>query len=446
MEELADAIEDAQYVNAIASQDDGPKPVIPWEKASPEVMQSWEETVTREHATASRANGDPFSMEWICHQPIGFFLYSQFIKETYDDYSRINFVEEVLRYQKLQKQSTRLEKAAIMAHQFLGFQHVTQNQGKYDSALSSDDFIDSSPSVSFAWSAPPRSEITEYDLARRDKMDSCANVHSVTNISFQTTKTRRNLPEGHGDSTSESDGMTKKELDVMFTLNMDFPVCSESCIGVKGPIRKEIIDILESTNYLPDIIRHSTKVPLQPPPQESSYTRSTLSSEQNLNVDELESDECQVTPISEDITSAEPPYDKKDSPSNMSAHNTSASSFVGSRLLQRFGQTEDASGARSLASSVKHLATQNSIPFGSVTALESGTKNASLQADLFDAAELVVIESLRRMYWVSFMNSDYWIKLKNFLWYQDRRVLPEDFFVMRVLGRGGFGLVTGLFI
>ena len=30
MEELQDAIEDAQYVNAISNVDDGPRPVLPW--------------------------------------------------------------------------------------------------------------------------------------------------------------------------------------------------------------------------------------------------------------------------------------------------------------------------------------------------------------------------------------------------------------------------------
>ena len=42
MEELQDAIEDAQYVNAIATQEDGPRPVLPWEKPTEEQLQEWE--------------------------------------------------------------------------------------------------------------------------------------------------------------------------------------------------------------------------------------------------------------------------------------------------------------------------------------------------------------------------------------------------------------------
>ena len=45
MEELADAIEDAQYVNAISTQDHGPKPVLPWDKPSEEQLAIWEESV-----------------------------------------------------------------------------------------------------------------------------------------------------------------------------------------------------------------------------------------------------------------------------------------------------------------------------------------------------------------------------------------------------------------
>ena len=61
----------------------------------------------------------------------------------------------------------------------------------------------------------------------------------------------------------------------------------------------------------------------------------------------------------------------------------------------------------------------------------------------FDKVEAVVVEGLRQQYWDEFLVSEQHTKLLNFLWYQDRTVVPEDFFVMRVLGRGGFGLVTG---
>ena len=65
---------------------------------------------------------------------------------------------------------------------------------------------------------------------------------------------------------------------------------------------------------------------------------------------------------------------------------------------------------------------------------------------LFDKAETVVMESLRRDYWNLFLESQEFLKAKQFLWYQDRPVVPEDFYIMRVLGRGGFGLVNGTYM
>jgi hypothetical protein len=69
--------------------------------------------------------------------------------------------------------------------------------------------------------------------------------------------------------------------------------------------------------------------------------------------------------------------------------------------------------------------------------------SSTLPENLFDEAELVVADNIREKYWTGFQSSEHYAKLLNFLWFQDRTVVEEDFFVMRVLGRGGFGLVTG---
>jgi hypothetical protein len=63
--------------------------------------------------------------------------------------------------------------------------------------------------------------------------------------------------------------------------------------------------------------------------------------------------------------------------------------------------------------------------------------------DFFDVAEYIIMESLKEQYWIPFTQSTYYTKCKHFLWYQDRKIIPDDFYVLRVLGRGGFGLVTG---
>eukprot|EP00591_Stephanopyxis_turris_P001140 CAMPEP_0195523900 /NCGR_PEP_ID=MMETSP0794_2-20130614/23395_1 /TAXON_ID=515487 /ORGANISM="Stephanopyxis turris, Strain CCMP 815" /LENGTH=779 /DNA_ID=CAMNT_0040653999 /DNA_START=323 /DNA_END=2659 /DNA_ORIENTATION=+ len=71
------------------------------------------------------------------------------------------------------------------------------------------------------------------------------------------------------------------------------------------------------------------------------------------------------------------------------------------------------------------------------------TKKSESNRDIFDLVELIVLEGLKREYWKKFLQSKLYRKWLNFMWFQDRKVVEEDFFLMRVLGRGGFGLVHG---
>jgi len=62
--------------------------------------------------------------------------------------------------------------------------------------------------------------------------------------------------------------------------------------------------------------------------------------------------------------------------------------------------------------------------------------------DIFDDIEVVVFESVKRQYWKQYLLSHEYKRTVNLLWYQDRKVVYADFYTIRVLGRGGFGLVT----
>jgi hypothetical protein len=70
-------------------------------------------------------------------------------------------------------------------------------------------------------------------------------------------------------------------------------------------------------------------------------------------------------------------------------------------------------------------------------------KEEHLTDSFFDKVEAVVIESLRRDYWAGFVESEHYTKMRNFIWFLDRLVVPDDCFTMRVLARGGFGSVIG---
>jgi hypothetical protein len=67
----------------------------------------------------------------------------------------------------------------------------------------------------------------------------------------------------------------------------------------------------------------------------------------------------------------------------------------------------------------------------------------TLPEDMFDEAVVIIVEIMKEKHWKGFLESEQYTKLLNFLWFRDRTVVEEDFFLMRVLGRGGFGLVTG---
>jgi len=130
---------------------------------------------------------------------------------------------------------------------------------------------------------------------------------------------------------------------------------------------------------------------------------------------------------------------------------------VRDEIIAKFQQTDTnliqkAESVPALSSSPRHSA--NAVTQSEQLTLESPSESMRnltrrlkndgnyMSSDLFDKAEAIVVECLRKEYWQSFCESEHYKKLRNFLWYQDRRVVPEDFFVMRVLGRGGFGLVT----
>ena len=310
MEELQDAIEDAQYVNAIATQDDGPRPVLPWEKPTEEQLEEWKRG--KLSSTQNRA----FSLEWTLHQEIGLFLFSSYIKETFEDYCRINFCEEAYRFKKL-KGRPRVEKGRSIAKHFLS---KPQKDPETDTVIQ-----------------PKRTEIDEYGLYRR---------------------------------APESPFASPEQLAMMLKENMDYPTCSESACGLKASVRDEAVNRVEEMETLFKMRQNGTAAP--------------------------------------------------------------TAEMISSNLPQ------EAAAAATFNNSNMSLLSDPGLDM-------EPTESSQVDSDIFDTAERLVLESLRKDYWESFLQSEHCKKLLDFLWYQDRRVSPDDFFVMRVLGRGGFGLVTGMY-
>ena len=258
MEELQDAIEDAQYVNATLHE--GPRPMKSWEKPEPEQLEEWKRKKLKENEDNEIK---AFSPEWYMAQPIGFFLFAQFVKRAYKDYTRLNFLEDIILYRQSRPRH-RCDKAQKIVKMYL----LPKKEGiKY-----------------------PNTDIM------------------VHNIAFKTKS------------------LSKEEMDIAIKEGIDESY-SANRIGVKGPLLKKAI---KRSAHM--IIKESKKMHVVP--------------------------ECEI-------------YD----------------------------------------------------PLGEI-----------------------IFEVLKRKYWVEFLSSTEHEKCMNFLWFQDREVVDEDFNILRALGRGGFGIVNGKFI
>mmetsp|Transcript_565 Transcript_565/g.909 ORF Transcript_565/g.909 Transcript_565/m.909 type:complete len:684 (-) Transcript_565:105-2156(-) len=330
MEELQDAIEDAQYVNAIASVEDGPRPVLPWEIPTEEQLASWKQSKNKTGGSPA-----PFEFEWTLSHPLGFFLFSAYLKEECHDYVLINFMEEVARWKSTQGRF-RAEKTSFIASNYLlsPKMAVKVNTASAQTHATSEESTTTAGEGEAApegaaepaevdvpkFELPPKTEISEHDLCR-DPVELSA-------------EERKELSSKNSDPT-------------------------KNCIAVGGEVLQTILSKLDKLRGYDSL------------PAYSCHSKNGGDSDGNSSSDEIPS---------------------------------SDSSKERTRLL-------------SLMS--------NDLP-----------------QNLFDCAEVIVAENVREKHWAGFEGSEYYTKLLNFLWIQDKKVVEEDFFVMRVLGRGGFGLVT----
>jgi len=326
MEELQDAIEDAQYVNAIATQEEGPRPVLSWDIPTEEQLAEWEAATRRSAKKVRRTpsesgrNLDPFSCDWYLSSAIGLYLFSDYLKTVCDDYLRINFLEEILRWRKL-RGKYRIDRAKKIVEVYLLELPILESTGRR--------------------AAPERTLIVEYDLNRPDPPPFDEEMQKLSQICWD-------------------------------------PFKKVNCLGLKAMVVDEIIDTIKSLEK-------------------------AIVASQKRRSSEKSTDQGWVS--GDSLSSA---YDASNPPDP---------------AVRK--QLEKYSSIRELTSSYRNKG------------------DLVLPDSTFDKADALVVESLRQQYWVEFTHSAQFIKLRNFLWFQDRRVVPDDFFTMRVLGRGGFGSVIG---
>lgn len=343
MEELQDALEDAQYVNAI-NVEEGPRPITAWENPSEEVLNEWKAKLLSDwESNENKASKPkPFGFEWTLSSTLGLFLFSSYVKETSGDYVRMCFIEEVLRWRCLRGRSRGMKLRKIFER------YLTPCESKVDDETKEVKKI-----------LPAMTVIDELDMAYSNR----------------------------GEKLSTS------TLDDLIRLNVK-EGSDACCIGVDGPLRDRVVDPIEQA--LLSLQQKDGDSPCSAPNFGSSSKPHNLPD--FSSVPELK------LSISNQNKKEEKGGEKNDQSSEQ-APDAVKKSFTGSRSV----------------------------------ALSKVSDN------FFDELEQVILECIRRKYWEEFAKkgNPYWDKLLYFLWHKDKPPVEEDFFLMRVLGRGGFGLVTG---
>lgn len=104
MEELQDAIEDAQYMNAM--RDNTPRPTKPWKYCSPSELEAYMSKI--------RANkpGD-LEIENICSGSLGFYMFMKYVRER-NDGIKGDFLMELAKYR-----ITPVQKRGVIAHRIV---------------------------------------------------------------------------------------------------------------------------------------------------------------------------------------------------------------------------------------------------------------------------------------------------------------------------------------
>ncbi|KAL7541524.1 hypothetical protein ACHAXR_013198 [Thalassiosira sp. AJA248-18] len=405
MEELQDAIEDAQYVSAISSVEDGPRPVLPWENPEVEELANWKASVLKKHEEAlakkkkkttsnnSKTNitkndpsssssvenkkppspvavavtasppPPPFEFEWTLAHALGFFLFSAYLKESVGEYIEINFMEEVLRWRGTRGRFRAEKTSFIVANYFAEFPEGTVRPEPAPAVVTPPPVPEGAEAEGGGAAA-----VENGDGEKGFKSEEGASAPAAPAPAAPPPRPKVEVGEGTPPKTEideydlarEPPAFTPDDIQEILSHSSE---PNKNCVGVGGKVLESILSRVDK---------------LRKSPGYSSLPEIHENSEENDGIP----------------------------------------------------KKEDVQGDNSLQSTKKRS-------FRNLSLVSN-----ELPENLFDEAEVIVAENLRERYWVGFQSSPYHSKLLNFLWFQDRTVVEEDFFVMRVLGRGGFGLVT----
>ena len=430
--EFWDALEDSQYLDAVASIQHGPRPICKWEVPTSEQLDEWEQRVRSQSKQEAEENADkdfvePLSLDWYVSSPVGFFFFSCFVKDfsqerlqetanspntensssipatdSRDDSkeptrqesnTRERNITSTTAYDDNNEETLLADKFAYTRMNFI--EEMLRFQKQIRTAKSK------SKQLKYAQSMLKYLEIPEEDPETREII--MPRMTEIREASLKIPKTTSRTKLGLS---------TQVEVETSFALSRD-ETYKSNIIGLKGPLLEELVvaiqEWLDNNTRMP--VSKGKSMPILPGSKLDDSDRSA--DEDTLHSTEERGDKHEAVQrySSPDLALVKKP----DS-------NENDKTLAQSTMLLRRVMTDEAANSRNTSSASR------------ISKMES----------ILLKAQAIIYESLKRDYGNVFLaGSTQYARMRDFLWYQDRRVVYEDFYIMRVLGRGGFGLVSG---
>jgi len=470
--EFWDALEDSQYLDAVASVRDGPRPICKWEIPTQEQLEQWEtrvrdrKTLTSQplhvqegigyekDAATAEAEVMPLTLDWFVSCPIGFYFFSSFVKDQHNkevvansddgvggadgntsengDKSKINDDEngpesEHKTPEKIESKIADTTNGSSMystaapgkASPSLANQHAFFRMNFLEELLRLQNLKEVSDSNNTNINSSGRHVgkilLKFVQIPEVDEDTGEIDAPKMTRIRECDLHLPRRL------TTRQLGCLTQKEVEAAFAMNYDASFKS-NLVGLKGPLLQDFVvaikDWIQNTSS-----NHRRIKKAESEPAFSDHGFMTLAS-----------DLKEPQTWEEQLLSEAFKFGKSESLtiSNNSNHNkedTDPTDPAGSPRILRRGQTDP--------DEMNHV--RHSMQGGGSTA------PSTTLFSIVQKVQAIIYESLKRDYAEAFKaNSKQYNRMRNFFWYQDRRVVYDDFYVMRVLGRGGFGLVSGM--
>ncbi|KAL4102408.1 hypothetical protein PRIC1_006153 [Phytophthora ramorum] len=388
MDELHDAIQDAQYIGAVTNSQRGPSAAF----YNPSANELTQFVDRQERALGS----DWLGLENLLDMPLGFYFFRRFCEAEQHGSRKLDFLVEVTKYRTLQTPEQRAGKAREIWDLFFG------------SATPGDTNATTRESGVTVWSPVMRGEARLHQSP----------ISPMTATSTSEYSTSIAMPGG---STATGTG-----------LNLHSPP-----VGRPSPTRMSLgcLDELNVASMTTNGIVFWRK-------NESSVSRADVRS-----VYSSASTEASPVGVGGDVVlRLSTVFKRKQFPVGTESERGDSMNCV-----------RDGSPTMAASPTASTVSTSELNDLGMENRPESASSRASNQRiekrssleskisslPLFDELEACVLCSLEQFHMKDFRSSAFYKRLIAFLFLQKRRVNEEDFTVLRVLGRGGFGMVNG---